>query len=97
MKAHPEADRRLLGKPQCPAAEAGSAAPARPRRAPRRDRVAPQGEGVGERRAAGPVRAARSALQAPESGAPRAPFLDAAWLFEYRACRHDSALSTAAK
>lgn len=37
--------------------------------------------------------AVRSALQTPESGAPRAPFLDAAWLFEYRACRHDSALS----
>lgn len=68
---------------QRPAAESGSAAPARRRRA-----------SVSAGQPAPSVRtAARTALQTPESGAPRSPFLDAAWLFEYGACRRDSALS----
>lgn len=60
MEVHPEltgassGSRSVRPGGQCPAAQPSSAAPARPRQALLRGRVALQGEGVGERRAAAP-------------------------------------------
>lgn len=84
---------------ECPAAGSGSPARAEPsqvadsskgpaglpgRRTLRQSRAASR-PGSGQQRSA----SSRTA----GSGAPRAPFLDAALVFEYRACRYDSAVS----